>query len=121
MEDAITNNKWTSTTWMVIILAILNILDFGTTHYAIKNMGVEEANPVLAYFIEVTGTVWSILWFKVSAFAFFYIWYALSKEFYEKFQQPLLQWTLVIMTAVYSLVVLSNFSLIITNTALLPF
>ena len=51
-------------TWLLFILIILNAIDFATTYYALGIGGVEN-NPVMAFLMEHTGTVWSLLWVKV--------------------------------------------------------
>lgn len=123
MDGTITNSNtgWHITTWFIMALAVLNLLDFGTTYYAMEHMGVEEANPVLAYLIKLTGTTWVILWFKVIVFGFLFAMYGLVKEFRQKCQKSLLMSTFGGVAIMYSVLVASNFSIIFRNTTLLPF
>jgi len=51
-------------TQLLFVLILLNLLDFGTTYYALQIGGVEN-NPIMNHLMEYTGTVWSLLWIKV--------------------------------------------------------
>ena len=51
-------------TWLLFVLIFLNVLDFATTYYAL-GIGAVENNPVMAFLMDNTGTVWSLLWIKV--------------------------------------------------------
>jgi len=54
-------------------LTVLNYLDFVTTKIIIETGLGYEMNPMLAFFIEQSGTVYSILFAKGIAFAILWI------------------------------------------------
>jgi hypothetical protein len=58
-------NNAAAAMWLVMLLAILNILDFLTTHLALSTGGAEEANVLMLSLIEYTGTIWALLWIKL--------------------------------------------------------
>lgn len=123
MDAVITKNetKWHITTWFIMSLVVLNLFDFGTTYYAMEHMGVEEANPILAYLIEATGTTWTILWFKVIVFGFLFGMYAFVQDFRQRCQKSLLMAAFAALVIGYTVLVASNFSIIFRNTSLLSF
>lgn len=120
-EAITTNSPWHITTWLIAVLVALNLLDFGTTYYLMEYRGIEEGNPIIVYFIELLGTNWAILWFKVLVFGFLFSLYGFIKDFRAKCQTPVFVKTFGMVTIAYTIIVVSNFSIIFRNTALLPF
>jgi len=94
---------------LVTILVILNLLDFVTTFIAIEYLDVSEANPILAYLMEVTGTIWVILWYKIVVIGgFLTLPYIFIRGFYERFQKRDVQTAFIILNIFYMAVVISN-------------
>jgi len=61
---------------LFVILVFLNLLDFQTTKALVDVQGFEvEANPILRYFMFLTGTVYAILGIKVLVMSFFCFWF----------------------------------------------
>ena len=68
-------------TQLFIILIFLNLLDFQTTKVLVDAQGFQvEANPILRYFMMVSGTVYSILIMKIMAMGFFSFWYCKADD-----------------------------------------
>ncbi len=110
MQDR-TQNKtgWCLSAWFIISLIVLNILDFATTYIAVGHMGVGEANPLLAYLMEATGTVWIILWYKIiTVGGFLALPYMFMQKFWERCQRRDIQWALGVLNSFYLAVVVSN-------------
>lgn len=45
-------------------MTLLSVIDFELTHTLIEFGKGAEANPIFLFLIGVTGTIWSILWWK---------------------------------------------------------
>jgi len=115
------SSQWHITTWFMLSLVVLNLFDFGTTYYLMEYRSIGEGNPIIAYLIELVGTNWVILWFKALVFGFLFVLYGFIQEFRAKCQTPAFIKIFGMMTLVYTLVVASNFSIILRNASLLPF
>ncbi len=120
-ETLIVKPQWHITTWLIVSLAVLNLFDFGTTYYLIECRSLEEGNSFIAYLIELVGTNWVILWFKVLVLGFLFGMYGFIKDFREMCQTPTFVKTFGVITIAYTVVVISNFSIIFRNVSLLPF
>ena len=72
-----TLNAWPLARQLVIVLALLNFVDFYTTKSLVDAFGFEiEANPWLYKLIVTTGTVWAIFWAKAA----FFVWLGWANE-----------------------------------------
>jgi len=101
-------------TWLLIILVILNVLDFETTYIAIENGIAEEQNPIIAYFIELFGTTWAVLWVKCAVLFVVIAPYYLIESKKNVWESSRMMWTLVVLNLLYLAVVISNASKIFT-------
>lgn len=99
--------QWHLTTWFLITLLIYNILDFQTTYIALS-LGMEEANPVVDWFLQVSGTIWIILWLKLALYAHIFSMYIFSNKYRHLCQKNTIQWTFGVLAALYIAVVMSN-------------
>lgn len=111
MNTLIQNKQnWHLNTWLIISLIALNFLDFQTTIIAIEHYGYKEANPILAYIIDITGTLWSILWFKCTFLGLLFIPYIFVNKYREKCQTKRMVWILGGLNFIYLAIVISNIS-----------
>ncbi len=101
--------KPTTTPILLISIGMLSFVDFILTYYVIEYMGGGETNPVLAYLIGLTGSIWVILWFKILTISAIVLPYIYSIKFWAKCQTKGVIWTLLAMILIYSMVVLSTF------------
>ena len=107
-------NSWHINTWLLVILVILNVLDFQTTYIAIEVQRIaDEMNPVLAWAIEATGTVWVILWIKAIVLTVIVTPYYLTSEKAKVWRRPRMTWILAALNVLYAAVVISNFTHIV--------
>jgi len=114
MQDR--NHTWHPIEWLLMSLLVLNIIDFVTTYIAVEIIGHIEANPVLNYLIQITGTVWSILIVKIVFFSYLIISYELYEKFRNAMQKTLFLGAFAVLNVIYLGVVLHNLHLIIYGT-----
>ncbi len=96
------------TTWLLICLLIYNVLDFETTYIAL-NQGMNEANPVIQWFLDLTGTIWVILWVKLAVYAHIFSMYIFNTKYRISSQRLRMQWAFGACMLIYIGVVVSNF------------
>jgi len=118
MQSAVMSRfDWRPVELMIGLLLVLNLLDYATTYVALEDMAAEEANPVLDYLIHLTGTIWVILAFKLTAFTYLILSYTLIEKFRVGCQKTPILWAFSILCVVYTSLVINNFYLIIVRPA----
>ena len=82
-----------------------------------NNMGIGEANPILAYLVAATGTTWSILWFKATVYGLFIIIPYISWDIYRKTCQTKawIFWAFGALNLMYLVVVIKTLYIITTH------
>jgi len=103
---------WHLSTWLIISLIVLNLLNFQTTLIAIEYHVYEEINPILNYLVDTTATPWAVLWFKATMLGFLFIPYFFISKYREKYQTKRMIWILEGLNIIYLLIVISNFTTI---------
>lgn len=89
------------TVQLFFLLILLNYLDFHTTKLLVDIHGFEvEANPILRYIMDITGSVYSILLVKTIAIAFLGFWF--NKE--ETQFKNKIKWVLILINMVFGTV-----------------
>ncbi len=108
-------SKWHISTWLIVSLILLNISDFTTTYIAI-GQGATEANPFLDFLMAKTGTIWVILWFKVTILSLLCIPYVLIQKYRIRCQAPVYVGCFGVLNLIYLVIVVSSLFKIITFT-----
>lgn len=106
------NHKWNITEWMILSLVLLNIADFATTYVAVGIIGHIEANPILNYLINLTGTIWIVFVLKFLVFSYLIVSYELFEKFRIKCQSITVIGAFAILNIIYTAIVLHNTYLI---------
>lgn len=107
------NLNWHISTWLLIWLTVLNILDFETTLIAI-GQGAVESNPILNFLIMKTGTVWVILWAKMAVFSILLFPYILIEKYRKRCQTKGMVIVFSSITLIYLIVVITTIIKIVT-------
>jgi hypothetical protein len=91
-------------------LVVINILDYLTTAYLVYKQGfIVEANPILLYTMQITGTVLVILGIKLSMLALYaYFMYLLSVYHPNRYKHPMWLWVISTINIAYTFVVLRS-------------
>jgi len=103
---------------LLFALIVLNLLDFVTTYFCIS-MGGNEANPFLAYLMEIYGTVWVILYTKLVIISVLIPFFSIASyypELIEQYARPgftiFVAYLLMIVNTLYIYVVVNNLYII---------
>lgn len=99
--------KWHISTWLIFGLVILNILDFETTRIAL-GQGLIETNPILAYLMATTGTIWAIFWAKFIVLSLLFLPYTFIEKHRQRCQTVTMVWIFIGLNIIYLGVVISN-------------
>jgi len=100
--------QWHLTTWLLICLLIYNVLDFETTYIALSQ-GMNEANPIIQWFLDISGTIWVILWVKLAVYAHIFGMYMFNEKYRISSQRLRMRWAFGACMVIYVVVVVSNF------------
>jgi len=99
---------------LLLALIVLNLLDFITTYFCIS-LGGSEANPLLAYLMRESGTIWVILYVKLVIITVLLPFFSIASYYPELIQQyvrpgftTFIAWLLMVVNAFYFYVVVNN-------------
>lgn len=99
---------------LLTALIVLNLLDFITTYFCI-DMGGSEANPLLAYLMRESGTIWVILYVKLVVIAVLLPFFSIASYYPDLIHQyvrpgftTFIAWLLLVVNIFYLHVVTNN-------------
>lgn len=99
---------------LITLITILSIIDFELTRVALEKNIAYEANPIMAYLISSTGSIWSILWAKMILLCGLIGLFFTTSHYHPAWLERRVTWMLTGINIVYVLLICHTTTLLIT-------